>query len=99
MSLNLHILTKLNEFFKDQPVFRAYVFGSYARGEADEESDIDIMVELDHTTPVGLRFFRMHNELEALLKTKIDLVSADGISQYIRPHIEADKKLIYERPN
>lgn len=73
------------------------MFGSFARGDADEKSDIDILVELDHSQPVGLRFFRMHNELEDLVQAKVDLVSADGISKYIRPYIEADKKLIYER--
>ncbi len=90
MSLNQTVVELLRGFFRDQPVSRAYVFGSFARGDADEKSDIDIMVELDHSQPVGLKFFRMHNELEALLRAKVDLVSADGISKYIRPYVEGE---------
>ncbi len=97
MGISQHTLERLREFFKDQPVLRAYVFGSFARGDADEKSDIDIMVELDHSTPVGMQFFRMHNELEDLLESRIDLVSTDGISKHIRPFVEADKRLVYER--
>ncbi len=96
---NQETLEKLRRFFAAQPVTRAYLFGSQARDDADEKSDVDIMVELDHTQPVGMKFFRMHNELEDLLHMKVDLVSADGISKYIRPYVEADKKLIYERSN
>lgn len=92
-------LNKIKKFFEDKPVIRAYVFGSHARNEETEESDIDILVDLDHTTPVGLKFFTMQAELEELLQTKVDLVSANGVSKYIKPYIEKDKKLIYERRN
>ena len=62
---------------------KAYLFGSYSRDEADENSDNDILVELDHSTPIGMRFFSYSDELQHLLKKKVDIVSDEGISKYI----------------
>ena len=90
-------VNKIRKFFKDKPVIKAYIFGSYARNEQTETSDIDILVELDHTKPVVLKFFSMQVELEELLHTKVDLISANGVSEFIQPYIEKDKKLIYEK--
>ena len=92
-------LNKIRKFFKDKPVIKAYLFGSYALNEQDEKSDIDILVELDHTKPVGLKFITMKLELEELLGTRVDLVSMPGISKYIQPSIDKDKIKIYEREN
>ena len=76
---------------------KAYLFGSYSRNEADENSDIDILVELDHSTPIGMRFFSYSGELQHLLKKKVDIVSDEGISKYVKPYIDREKVLIYER--
>ena len=59
--------------------------------------DIDILVELDRTKPIGLHFVRMKIELENLLQAKVDLLSDKGISKYIRQYIENDKTLIYKK--
>jgi uncharacterized protein len=87
----------LQKFFAGKPVKKAYLFGSYSRQEATPQSDIDILVELDHTQPIGMKFFVIQNELEDLLKIKIDLVSTGGISKYIQPTIDKEKILIYDR--
>ena len=97
--MNKETLNKLSKFFEDKPVIKAYVFGSHSRNEETEKSDIDILVDLDHSSPVGLKFFTMQAELEELLQTKVDLISGNGVSGYIKPYIEKDKKLIYERRN
>jgi predicted nucleotidyltransferase len=97
MLLNRNHLQKIQEYLTGQPVKKAYLFGSHARGTAHADSDIDILVELDHAKPVGLHFVRMQLELESLLQAKVDLLSDRGISKYIRPYIESDKKLIYEK--
>ena len=63
------------EYFKTQPVLKAWLFGSYARGEEREDSDVDLIVKFDRSLPIGLfAFVRMHRELEERLGRKVDLV-------------------------
>lgn len=87
----------LQQFFNDRPIKRAYVFGSYAREDATSNSGLDLLVELDHTQPIGMKFFVYQAELEDLLHKKVDLVSSLGLSRHIKPFIDKDKVLIYER--
>ncbi len=87
----------LQQFFTGRPIKRAYLFGSYARNEASAKSDIDIMVELDHSSPIGMQFFTFQSDIENLLHKKVDLVSSEGLSRHVKPFIEKDKILIYER--
>lgn len=90
------MIKTIQEYFKTQPVLKAWVFGSYARGEETEDSDVDILVDLDYSQPVGLEFVQMQLDLQSLLKKSIDLVSSRGVSKYIKPYIDTDKKLLYE---
>ena len=55
------------------------IFGSYARGEQKEVSDIDILVEIER--PIGLRFFELWDDLEAILGVKIDLLTVKAVKQ------------------
>ncbi|HEY9361936.1 MAG TPA: nucleotidyltransferase domain-containing protein [Chitinophagaceae bacterium] len=89
----------LQKFFASKPVKKAYLFGSSARNEAVKQSDIDILVDLDHRIPIGMKFFDYQPELEQLLKKKVDLVTNEGLSKYIKPFIDKDKILMYERAN
>jgi len=98
MNLSKENKLVLQQFFSNKPVKKAYVFGYYARNEANKDSDIDIMVELDYDQPIGMKFFSFQPELEDLLNMKVDLVTSDGLSKYIRPIIDNDKIMIYERP-
>ena len=84
-------------FFSQQPVLRVYLFGSFSRGEAKENSDIDLLVELDYSQPIGLEFIQMQFDLQNLLGRKVDLISARGLSRHIQPIIDQEKKLLYER--
>ncbi len=97
--MNLSSIDKLllQQFFAERPVKKAYLFGSYARNEAGENSDIDILVELDHSKPIGMKFFTYRDELEELLHRKVDMVSSEGLSRHVKPFIDKDKLLIYER--
>jgi uncharacterized protein len=88
---------QLIAYFQGQPVIRAWLFGSQANGTATDDSDVDILVELDHSQPVGLRYVQMWMDLQQLLGKKVDLVSTGGISPFIRPFIDAQKILFYER--
>jgi hypothetical protein len=97
MNLDQEKIELLHAYFKTRPVLKAYLFGSYVRGEADSGSDVDILVELDYSQKIGLQFIQMKLDLERLLSKKVDLVSSNGLSQYIRPLIDYEKKLIYAR--
>lgn len=73
------------------------MFGSYAKAEADANSDVDILVDLEYKEGIGLLFIEMQLALEDLLKKKVDLVSTKALSKHIAPLIEKDKRLIYEK--
>lgn len=97
MKLSQEDLSVLASYFRDKPVLRAFLFGSYARGEALAESDVDILLELDYSKHIGLGFVAMKLDLEDLLHKKIDLISGSSLSTHIAPFIHKDKQLIYER--
>ncbi len=86
----------VTEYFQDKPVRKVYLFGSYARKEATEQSDVDLLVELDYEKQVGLQFFGWYKDLHDLLHIKVDVVSTNGLSPYIADFIHQDKQLIYE---
>lgn len=65
---------RIADYFKTQPVLKAWLFGSFARGEETAESDVDILIILDHSQPVGLKFFGMYEDLKELLGRPVDLV-------------------------
>lgn len=90
----------LQEYFKTQPVEKAWVFGSYARGEETPDSDVDILVELDYSQPIGLQYVQMKLDLQNLLAKKVDLVSSRGLSKYLKTYVDSEKMMIYEEcPN
>jgi uncharacterized protein len=80
-------------------VKKAYIFGSFARGELTPDSDIDILVELkprDQRPCLGFKWFGLWDELEEILGRKVDLVSESVLSPYVRPYVEIDLVLLYE---
>lgn len=97
MNLSNYQINLIKDFFSKQPVLKAYLFGSYSRGNETENSDIDLLVELDYNQPIGLEFIQMQLDLQKLLSKKVDLVSARGLSKYIKPILDKEKKLIYAR--
>ena len=97
MKLSAEHIKTIRRFFSGVPVKKAYLFGSYSQNDADENSDIDILVELDHTSPIGMQFFTYADQLQSLLHKKVDIVSDAGLSKYIKPYVDQDKLLIYER--
>jgi len=95
MNLDSSQIETIKKYFSTRPVLKAYLFGSYVRGEADNKSDIDILVDLDYSQRIGLQFIQMKLDLEKLLNSKVDLVSSNALSKYIKPIIDGEKELIY----
>lgn len=91
------MIQQIAYYFETQPVLKAWIFGSFARDEQTEDSDIDILVVLDHSQPVGLKFFGMWGELERMLGRPVDLVVDRSLAPYARESADRDKMLIYER--
>lgn len=88
---------KISDYFATQPVLRAWVFGSYARGEQREDSDIDILVSFEPT--VGLfKYSAIYTDLKELLGREVDLVQEGALKPYAAATANRDKILIYERP-
>ena len=96
--MSTNTMTKMiAEYFKTQPVLKAWLFGSYSRGEERPDSDVDILVTLDHSQPVGLKFFGMYEDLKELLGRNVDLVTESSLAPFARKSVEHDRQLIYER--
>lgn len=94
------ITESVQEYFKTQPVLKVWIFGSYARGEETPDSDVDLLVKFDHSTPIGLfAYARMHRELEERLGRKVDLVEDGTLRPAVESSVNNDLKMIYERAN
>ena len=92
-------LNSLREYFSTQPVEKAWLFGSFARGEANQESDVDILISFNRKESIGMKFIKMINDLEDKLHRHVDLVEEGTLLPWIRTHVDKDKVLIYEREN
>lgn len=87
---------QIAEYFKTQPVLKAWLFGSFARGEETETSDVDILIVPDKM--VGLfKLSGMMLDLQDLLDQRVDLVTEKGLLPFARESVDRDKILIYER--
>lgn len=94
------LIPKLRDYFATQPVNRAWLFGSYSRGEESEKSDVDILLEFDENERVTLfTMGNMYSSLTALLHRAVDIVEKDTLKPFAVPSVEKDKILIYERNN
>jgi predicted nucleotidyltransferase len=71
------------------------IFGSYARGEADPESDIDIIVEFSERKSL-LDIVGIEQELSEALGMKVDLLTEKSISPYLVDRIKKEMVVIYE---
>jgi uncharacterized protein len=92
-----HIAQVLAKYFADKPVKKVWLFGSYARGDADEESDIDVLVRIDEDSKIGLHYLIWHEAIEEIVRKKVQVVSEHAVLKTIRPFIDADKMLVYEK--
>ena len=94
------MLETIREYFKTQPVLKAWLFGSFARGEETEDSDVDILVVFDQRNGDGvslLRHIAIALGLEDLLGKKVDLITEGTLLPFAQTTADNDKILIYER--
>lgn len=85
-------------YFQDKPVKKVYLFGSYARGEAKENSDVDLSVVLSDDAKITYMTLAGYLvDLEKSLERKIDLVEEKMIYKQLKPFIDSSKILILDK--
>ncbi|MDQ6845559.1 MAG: nucleotidyltransferase domain-containing protein [Bacteroidota bacterium] len=87
----------VQEYFKDKPVNKVYLFGSYARGDADERSDVDLLVELDYSKKISWGYYLWQNEISDIIKWPVHLASQEELHDFINSFVSKEKELLYEK--
>jgi predicted nucleotidyltransferase len=94
------IIPIIQRYFATLPIAKAWLFGSYSRGEETHESDLDIMVSFDKDAQISLfSYADIICKLEDLLNHKVDLVEEGTLLPFAQQTVDEDKILIYERGN
>lgn len=89
-------IKKINPILKKYQIKRASIFGSFARGEENKNSDIDLLIELGKIG--GLMVMgRLKMDLEKKLKRKIDLLTYNSVNHLLAPYIKKDEVQIYAK--
>ena len=89
---------KIQDFFRGEPVIRAWLFGSFSRMEERPDSDIDILVDFDRSAPFGLmEYAGIMVDLSERLGREVDLVENGSLKPFAVDNVNRDKYLIYER--
>jgi len=92
------ITQQIAEYLKTQPVKKAWLFGSFARGEETPESDVDVLVEYDKDAHISLlTISHMIGELERSTGRRVDLIEDGCLLPFAVESANRDKRLIYER--
>lgn len=92
------MIQKMAHYFETQPVLKAWLFGSYSRGEQREDSDVDILILPDKTQHFSLfTLSEIYEDLKELLGCEVDLITEGGLMPFARESADRDKILIYER--
>ena len=97
-AMDARVIQKVREYLSTQPVLKAWVFGSFSRGEQTPSSDVDIIVVFDEKAEVSLiGYIRIKYELENIFGRKVDLVEDGSLLPFAVESANRDRKLIYER--
>jgi predicted nucleotidyltransferase len=97
MALDLDQLPRerIADLCRHYRIRRLAIFGSALREDFTLESDVDVLVEFEPTTRVGLAFFAIQEELSEILGRKVDLQTEGFLSKYFRDEVLAEAKSIY----
>ncbi len=85
---------KIIEICKRNDISYCALFGSFARGEANENSDVELLVRF--SKPKGWDWINAALEIEDALGRKVDLITENGLSKYIKSKVLKDLQVIYE---
>ena len=88
------VRNRLASIFKKYNIKNAYLFGSYARNEADTSSDIDLIIKTDNDFSL-LNLAKLEEEIELSINKKVDLLTIDSLPLQIRSKIIGERIKIY----
>ncbi len=88
---------KIIQICKQNEIAYCALFGSFARGDADETSDVDLLVRF--SKPVGWAFYGIADDLQAALGRNVDLATEAMLNRHIRAGVLSDLQVIYEKAN
>lgn len=74
---------------------RVFLFGSYARGEATEESDVDLRI--DRGSMHGLQFGGLYEDIKESLARPVDILTTEQMGAHLLSHIKKEEILLYDR--
>lgn len=80
-------LTALHTLADECGVKDVRVFGSYARGEAEPDSDLDLLVNIEYSRGVAMRLVRFYRGAKKLLGLNVDVVTEDALDPRLHPRI------------
>ena len=96
MSVKIKIPQKeIEAFCRRNRIHKLALFGSVLRDDFGPDSDVDVLVEFEPGTRVGLRFFAFEQELSELLGQKVDLNTPGFLSKYFREQVLAEAEALY----
>ena len=92
------MILQIQKCLSEQPVNKAWLFGSYSRGEETTNSDIDLLVEYTDSDSISLfTISRIATTLRKMTGKSVDLIERSQLLPFASPSAEQDKILIYER--
>lgn len=90
------MVNRIREVLVNEPVQKAWLFGSYARGQEGPESDVDLLVQMAPNNLTILGFLKIQTRLEKVTNKSVDLIEDECLEDFARPSVDNDKILIYE---
>lgn len=86
---------RIAEFCRRHHIHRLALFGSVLREDFTAQSDVDVLVEFEPGRTPGLAFFRLQDELSALLGRRVDLNTPGSLSRYFRDEVLREARPVY----
>jgi len=83
------------EFCRRHHIRKLSLFGSVLTDRFRPDSDVDVLVEFEPGKTPGFEFFRMADDLEAMLGRRVDLTTPNGLSKYIRDRVLSQAQTVY----
>lgn len=92
------LISKIKEYLKEQPIEKAWLFGSFARSEESLDSDLDLLIRFRKPNNIDLfDYIGMTQDLEDLTGRQVDMVEEGQLISNAKEIVEREKVLIYER--